>query len=212
MPRALPLRAARAGNINQHNGKSIVRLPMLKVKNELNPRQQMFIREYINNCGNAYRAYIACYPSVKNRAVADVNASRMLRNAKIKEAIEALYAKFWKEKDTELEKSKTFQMIHAIGCTNIADVVDLETGTLKVKDLSEIPPMALEAIQAIEYTEKNTEHGTDKNIKVKLHPKLQALELRAKIQKIISDNIEAGDIVIVPAIRPNRLDRPKKED
>lgn len=180
-------------------------------KDELSLKHQEFVKEYIIQHGNAKRAYMAVYTTAKE-TTAEVNSCTLLRNTKIKQAIEAEYKKIWKEKDTEIEQSKTYQMIHSIGNSNIADVVDLESGTLKVKDLKDIPASAQQAIHSIEMTEKSSQYGIDRNIKVKLYNKLPALELRAKIQKMITDNGFDGDIIIIPAIRPDKKKKKKEKE
>lgn len=50
-------------------------------------KQKKFCDEYLIDC-NATRAYKAAYPHIKNDNTAGANASRLLRNAKIKEYID----------------------------------------------------------------------------------------------------------------------------
>jgi hypothetical protein len=170
---------------------------------KLSPAHQRFVKAYISTYGKQTRAYMEAY-SQKNRKAASVGATMIMKRQPIRDAIEAEYKRIWGEKDLEIEKSKTYLMIHAIGESNIADVVDLENGSLRVKDLSKIPLDAQQAIQAIEFEEKETQYGVNKSIKVKMHPKLAALELRAKIQKMISDKMEfEGEIIVRPARRPD---------
>lgn len=177
--------------------------------NLLSPAHTAFVKEYVSNFGNATRAYMYAYPKARG-ATARVQACKLLTKHNIVSAIEQEYTRLWKDKDAEFEKSKTYQMIHVIGSSNIADVIDLKEGTLTVKDIDDIPLAAQQAIQSIEMVEKETEHGVDRHLKVKLHPKLAALELRAKIQKMIDNKLELeGEIIIRPAVRP---DRPKVEE
>jgi hypothetical protein len=181
------------------------------VFSKLSPIHQLFVRAYIDNGGKATRAYLSVYPNVSRYETAAISATRLMKKSDIKQAITDIYKRIWAEKDSELEKSKTYKAIHSIGDSDISDVVDLEGGTLVVKDLSEIPAEARGAIQSIEYDEKQSKYGLSKNIKVKLHPKLQALELRAKIQKMITDKVEIeGDIIIKPARRPDGEDDEEK--
>jgi phage terminase small subunit len=177
---------------------------------QLKAEHQHFVKEYVRNFGKAYKAYMVAYPKAKATTAA-TEANRLLNNPKILEAIEDEYKKIWKEKDTEIEKSKTYQMIHVLGNSDISDVVDLEGGTLTVKDLKEIPIEARQCIQSIEYIKKETQHGIDENIKVRLHPKIPALEMRAKIQKLIDkDQPQQLEITIVPAKRPEKKESEEK--
>jgi len=179
---------------------------------QLKAEHQHFVKQYVLNFGKAYKAYQAAYPKAKATTAA-VEANRLLNNPKIKEAIEDEYKKIWKEKDSEIERSKTYQMIHVLGNSDISDIVDLEGGTLTVKNLDEISVEARQCIQSIEYTRKDTLNGTDENIKVRLHPKLPALETRAKIQKLIDkDPPQQLEITIVPARKPGKEKKEEVEE
>ena len=167
-------------------------------------RYRLFAKEYVARFGNAKRAYMAVYPNSKENS-AEANGIRLISNDKVKQFIKEEYEKIFKEKDTEIEKSKTYRMIHCLGDSDISEVVDMEGGTLEVKSLSEIPEHARQAIQAVKYREKETKDGMERVIEVKMHPKLQALELRAKIQGMFQDKMElSGDIVVKPAERPEK--------
>ena len=53
----------------------------------LTSNQRAFADEYIRNKGNATQAYLFAYPHIKNENTAAVNASRLLRNAKVSKHI-----------------------------------------------------------------------------------------------------------------------------
>lgn len=180
---------------------------------KLKIEHQNFVKEYVRNFAVGYKAYKCVYPNVTDE-VARASASRLLSNVNVKQAIEDEYKRIWKEKDSEIEKSKTFQMIHTLGSSDISDIVDLRDGTLIVKSLKDIPPEARQCIQSLEYIKKETQHGIDENIKVRLHPKQPALELRAKIQKMIDpkDNAQQLEITIKPAERPDKKKEESEED
>ena len=59
---------------------------------KLTAKQRLFADEYIKS-GNATQSYIKAGYSVKSEKVAGVNATRMLRNAKVKSYIDAKMAK-----------------------------------------------------------------------------------------------------------------------
>ena len=65
---------------------------------KLTLKQQRFADEYIIS-GNATESYKKAYPSVKKDTTANTNASRMLRNAKVKSYID--------ERLKEIESEKT---------------------------------------------------------------------------------------------------------
>jgi phage terminase small subunit len=164
---------------------------------------RLFAKEYVINFSNGMVAYKKVYPKVKD-STAKVQASKLLTKPNVQTWIKEEYERIWKDKDTELERSKTYSMIHALGESEISEVVDLETGTLKVKDFSEIPLKARQAIQSIKFKTKTNQYGTDEELEVKMHSKQAALELRAKIQQMIQEKVEmTGEIVIKPAEKPD---------
>jgi hypothetical protein len=171
---------------------------------KLSDKHKLFVMNYVRRMGVACKAYMDTYPSAQYDT-ARTKGPLLVAKDGIKKAIDEKYAEVYAGILTEVEKTKTYMLIHAISEAEISDVVDLEDGTLKVKDLEEIPPEALHAIQAIEQEEKVTgQGGHSKNLKVKLHPKLQALKMRAEIQKLIDPKAETQpiEIVVVPATRP----------
>jgi phage terminase small subunit len=170
----------------------------------LAPKHQLFVKQYIICNGKGGPAYRQVY-TVKDIFTASVNANRLLKNAKIKQAIDDEYKKIFKDKDSEIEQSKTYKLIHSISNTNIADVINLESGTLEVKDISEIPVEAQEAIESIQSREKMGKYGPEKVLIVKMHDKIKAIELRAKLQGMLQDKMElTGEIVVSPAKRPDK--------
>lgn len=66
-------------------------------------RQQMFADEYLIDC-NATRAYKAAYPNVKKDSVASVNASKLLRNAKVKTYIDEQLEKMHDERTADAKE------------------------------------------------------------------------------------------------------------
>lgn len=171
----------------------------------LAPKHQLFVKQYIICNGKGGPAYRQVYP-VKDMNTAYVNANRLLRNAKIKQAIDDEYKKIFKDKDSEIEQSKTYKLLHSIGDADIDEVVDLENGTLKVKNMSEIPRSAIPAIQSIKRHKKETAYGTDETLEVKMHDKIKAIELRAKLQGMLEkDNLGSVEIIVKPAQVPKEI-------
>lgn len=170
----------------------------------LAPKHQLFVKQYIICNGKGGPAYRQVY-TVKDIFTASVNANRLLKNAKIKQAIDDEYKKIFKDKDSEIEKSKTYKLLHSISDTDIDEVIDLENGTLTVKDLSEIPRSAIPAIQSIKRHKKETAYGTDDMLEIKMHDKLKAIELRAKLQGMLEKDVMGSvEIIVRPAVRPDK--------
>jgi len=168
-------------------------------------KHQEFVVNYIANFGNGAKTWQIVHPECTNYNSACTSSSRLLRNVKVKAAIDERYSQLWKEKDSETEKSITYQLIKGLGSVDLSDIVDITTGDLIVNDLKALPPEARAAIQEIEHTEVETKFGVNKKYRIKLAPKLQALEMRAKIQKILDTKSEISfDVTVIPAKRPEK--------
>jgi hypothetical protein len=169
---------------------------------KLSPLHRAFCYAYVENGGNGTRAYMLVYPKCSYNA-ASVRAYDLLRTDKIIAGIKQIYSKIWKDRETDIEKGKTYNQIHALALADISEVIDLKGGTLSVKTLDDIPEHARKAIQSIEYIRKNTKDGVDENIKVKMYSKLEALKVRAQIQNMMKteDETKTIEIVIKPAAR-----------
>lgn len=170
----------------------------------LKPEHRLFVLEYVANCGNGTDAYLKAYPKCKS-TTARANATKLLTNTHISEAIEIEYDKYWKGRDKNIEKSKTYQLIHFCGDVDVADIFD---NKYDIKPLDQIPTASRKAIQSIKKTERTTKFGVDVITEVTLVPKLQALELRSKMQGMLDTKIEAGDMVITVglAVRPDKVE------
>ena len=168
------------------------------------PTQALFVKEYIRWNGNSRRAYMAVFPKVKP-SVADSNACRLLSNAKVMDAIRSEYAKILKDKDTEIEKANIYKSLQMISDAYLSDVIDIEDGELTVKDFKDIPPECLYAMQGAESATSFSETGSSKRVVVKLQDKLKALEMRAKIIKLLDSKSDVAqiEISIKKAIRPS---------
>ena len=186
-----------------HFKKNIIAKDTPRAIDNLSPAHKDFVKEYVKNMGNATKAYLSAYPHVKMTTAA-ANGSKLLCNAKIIDAIREEYELYFKNKDSDIEKSKTYQLIHSLGTTKISEIIDLEGQTLSVKSLEDIPESAIHAIKSIKRTERTTESGTDVNIEVTLYDKLSALKLRSQIQGLLKsdEDKQTIEIVIKPAERP----------
>lgn len=64
---------------------------------DLSNVQRTFCEEYVNNGKNGTQAYLIAYKSCKKEETASVNASRLLRNAKVQEYISELQGELKKK-------------------------------------------------------------------------------------------------------------------
>lgn len=170
----------------------------------LSDKHKLFVMNHIKNMGNQTRAYMDTYPNAQYDT-ARAKSSELVSKDNVKRAIDEKNLEVYADIMTDLEKNKTYQLIKSIGDSTIADVIDLEGGSLKVKSLSDIPETALHSIQSIAMDEKDGSNGYSKNLKVTMHNKLNALKARAEIQKLIDPKAEVQklEIIVKPAQRPD---------
>lgn len=139
----------------------------------LSGRVRLFVLQYCTDedCFlNGTRAYKSAYRK-KNRETGEVeepddntaavNASKLLRKAKVREAIRLLLALARDETDEEAVH-RILKLWGTLAFYNPADIITAE-GKLKVTDLAELGPLAL-CIQGIERRE--TQLGTTINVKL----------------------------------------------
>lgn len=118
---------------------------------EISGRKRLFVLNYCTSelfFMNGRRSYIEAYTQVKDgklvykptNETADVNASRLLSNAKVKKAVRLLL----KETQPEADVENGYRLLHdlvILATYNPADIID-KKGRLKVKDLSELGDLA----------------------------------------------------------------------
>ena len=78
-------------------------------KEELTEKQQVFVKEFVNNGGNGSQAYIAAGYSASSENVVNAAASRMLRLNKISTQIARLQTQALAKKQKQAEKLEVTQ-------------------------------------------------------------------------------------------------------
>lgn len=152
----------------------------------LSPRVELFCQEYVVD-RNGTQAAIRTGYSPKT---AQVQASRLLSNAKVRARINELLEE--KSKRTQITSDTVLRELLRIATVDIGEAFD-EAGWLK--RLSDIPEDVRRAIAGIEVQEIFQGDGDEKHIigiarKVKLSDKIRALELLGKYLKLFTDKVE----------------------
>ena len=92
-------------------------------------KQKLFCNEYIKDF-NATRAYKEAYPSCKKDSTANVNGSKLLRNAKVQEYIEQL-----KEELKAQGKITQEMIIQELAKIGFSDIRKLYTDCVSLKNI-----------------------------------------------------------------------------
>ena len=150
----------------------------LAFRSELTPRQERFVEAYAS-VPNGKAAAIAAGYSERS---AGNQATRLLTHEGVKAAIRARGAAALAR--LEVTEERTMQELSAVGFGNIKDFLEWDTDRgLVVKDSVDIPYALAAAIASIEEqtVESRNKDGSriyiKTKLKIKLHPKLPALQL-----------------------------------
>lgn len=141
--------------------------------------QKIFCDEYLIDL-NATRAYKVAYPKVKKDETANVNGSRLLRNAKVQSYIEEKMKK--REKRTQVTQDKVVKELAAIAFSNATDFAEIKKGCVYIKDTSELDESAKKSIIGI----KEGKEG----IEVKMANKVDALTTLGRHLGMFKDKLE----------------------
>ncbi len=142
---------------------------------ELTPKQKRFVAEYLKDL-NGKQAAIRSEYSAKT---AEVQAARLLSNAKVQAAIAEAQAE--RAKRTNITNDRILQELAAIGFYDITDYANVEGNSVTIKDTLAIDKDKRAAIAGI----KQTQAG----IEVKMLDKLKALELMGRHNGMFKDTV-----------------------
>jgi phage terminase small subunit len=160
----------------------------------LNDKQKEFVLNYIKS-RVATTAYLEAYSTDKKKLsyeVAGANACRMLKDAKIQEAIRERINAIWESREKEI--GSIFDEFRALGFSDINDLLEMKDGVLTVKDFDSIDTRAIKKIKIREErssSKKSDETETTANIiEIELHDKKGSLAELADILGLKKQQIE----------------------
>lgn len=153
--------------------------------------QKRFCDEYLTDL-NATRAYKVAYLRCKKDETANVNGSKLLRNAKVQEYISEKMKE--REKRTEITQDMVIKELAKIA---FLDIRKLYTENGQLKNIADMDSETAGAISSLETLEKYEGYGDDREKigdtqKVKLLDKTKALELLGRHLGIFNDKIDVN--------------------
>ena len=158
----------------------------------LTNQQKLFCQEYLKLGMNATQAYMKVYKTCKKEETAMANASRLLRNVKVKEYIEELQSKVEENAIVSIEDIvKELTAIAFTDRTKISKMVtkekQLEKTTLvyKAVDFSDTDTLDNETKKVIAGY-KQTQSG----LAVETYDKMKALELLGKYLGMFTETVK----------------------
>lgn len=148
--------------------------------NELTQKEKTFIDEYLIDF-NATRAAIkAGYSKKTARTIACQTLARLHIQAEINKGIDA------RSERVVIKQDRVIYELSKIAFSDIANYIDLDGGSITVRDMSDIDTSVLSEI-----SEHITPKGT--NFKIKLNDKLKALELLGRHLGMFSDKLDLSN-------------------
>ena len=153
--------------------------------------QKRFCDEYLIDL-NATRAYKVAYSRCKKDETANVNGSKLLRNAKVQEYISEKMKE--REKRTEITQDMVIKELAKIA---FLDIRKLYTENGQLKNIADMDSETAGAISSLETLEEYEGYGDDREKigdtqKVKLLDKTKALELLGRHLGIFNDKIDVN--------------------
>ena len=153
--------------------------------------QKRFWDEYLTDL-NATRAYKVAYLRCKKDETANVNGSKLLRNAKVQEYISEKMKE--REKRTEITQDMVIKELAKIA---FLDIRKLYTENGQLKNIADMDSETAGAISSLETLEEYEGYGDDREKigdtqKVKLLDKTKALELLGRHLGIFNDKIDVN--------------------
>ena len=144
----------------------------------LSPKQTRFAQEYLIDLNGKRAAIRAGYASRS----AEVQASRMLRNAKVQKALEA--AMQARSRRTEVSSDQVLEELAKIAFANFRDYWPKEGETLDLHRLDRDRTAAVEELTVVETVRGGVLH---RRTRLKMHDKLAALTNLARHLGMFSD-------------------------
>ena len=153
--------------------------------------QKRFCDEYLIDL-NATRAYKVAYKRCKKDETANVNGSKLLRNAKVKEYIAQKQAEI--QKRTEITQDRVLKELAKIA---FGDIRKLYTDNGALRNIVDLEDDIAGAISSLETLEKYEGYGEDRERigdtqKVKMLDKTKALELLGRHLGIFNDKLNVN--------------------
>ena len=146
---------------------------MVKTERTMTPKQARFVEEYLIDL-NATQAAIRAGFSA--RRAAEIGY-QLVRKTTVASAIQAAKAK--RSEATGITAEDVVRELRAIALSDIGDVIDFATGTLRIRDLKAIPADARRAFASVRIRCAVEKRGDDavsvELIEFNFHDKLAAL-------------------------------------
>lgn len=153
----------------------------------INEKQQRFVDEYLIDLNGTQAAIRAGYSA----KTADVQASRLLGNVKVQQAISERMAE--RSKRTGINQDRVVLELAKLALVKMTDIVDRQG---RIKD--GVTDDDLACIESIKYKESESDTGSSVEREVKIASKIKALELLGKHLGMWNDKLDVN--IVQPVV------------
>lgn len=153
----------------------------------INEKQRRFVEEYLIDLNGTQAAIRAGYSA----KTADVQACRLLRNAKIQQVISERMAE--RSKRTGVNQDRVVLELARVAFVKMTDIVDSEGC---VKDSATDDDLA--CIESVKFKSSESDTGSSVEREVKIGSKLKALELLGKHLGMWNDKLDVN--IVQPVV------------
>ncbi len=163
--------------------------PKKKPKSKLTDKQRLFVTEYLVDM-NGTQAYIRAYKCA-NKSTAMVNASKLLRNANIREEINNQVDEIIDQTQQE-GVLRNLRELETIGYSDIGELIEYDETGVKVKPSKEVNTRVVKAVVMDKVIVSKGQDVTEERIKFKLelHDKVRALEKIGTFLGMFKEHVE----------------------
>jgi phage terminase small subunit len=161
------------------------------------PKNKLFIEEYLSNGLNATKAYKAIYHA-KNDNVARASAAQLLAKPKVAEAIKERIDQILGDK-AELTM-KTIEELKRIAFADITEFLSYDNNSVTFNPSEDVDTRPIESVEITRLKTITAEDGKDlvtEKMKLKLHDKKGALESLCKYLGLFKEKVELSGSTIV---------------
>ena len=175
----------------------------------LPPRQKRFCIEYLKDW-NGTRSYMAAFRRkdkttgrwiIPQEETAAVEASKLIRNPKVKAEIDRLTDELFADEKARL-KWFVLNELQKIAGSNITDVLSVQDQNVSVNNTEDLPDHVKRSIEQI--TESKNKYGG--SISVKMHSKTKALELLGRCAGMFDDKLDVTGSIQTSVDPEDRLE------
>lgn len=163
---------------------------MPNTKDKLTPKQSKFVAEYLANGMNATKAAISAGYSASS---AEVEGSRLLRNAKVAAAVAKKTEKHMAQLDYGVDK--TLEYIARMAFFDPKDLFEDDGSLKQIKDIPEEARTVIAGLEVSEICDAATgeqKHAIGLLKKVKLSDRKAALDMLMRYHSLYKDKVEVN--------------------